>query len=94
KNDAVTELQAQTIRRVPDDQIKLRYRSAIEEKYNKKYQRYLLNKIVKPNDCYIIAINGSAIPSARREIEIPRIIRSALPFGNQTLRIDVDKNEV
>jgi hypothetical protein len=37
-NDAVTELQPQTIREVPDDQIKLRYRSAIEEKYNNKYR--------------------------------------------------------
>ncbi len=92
-NDAVTELQPQTIRDVPDDQIKLRYRSAIEEKYNKKYKKYLLDRIVKPNDCYIIAINGSAIPSARSEIEIPRIIRSVLPFGNETLRIDVEKNE-
>lgn len=93
-NDAVTELQPQTIRDVPDDQIKLRYRSAIEEKYNKKYKKYLLEKIVKPNDCYIIAINGSAIPSARREIEIPRIIRSVLPFGNETLRINVEEYEV
>ncbi|MEH2209440.1 hypothetical protein [Nostoc sp.] len=92
-NDAVTELQPQTIRDVPDDQIKLRYRSAIEEKYNKKYKKYLLDRIVKPNDCYIIAINGSAIPSARSEIEISRIIRSVLPFGNETLRIDVEKNE-
>ncbi|MBG1261071.1 hypothetical protein [Nostoc commune] len=88
KNDAVTKLQDRTTRRVPDDQIKLRYRSAIEEKYNKKYKKYLLDKIIQPNDCYIIAINGSAIPSARREIEIPRIIRSVLPFGNQTLRIN------
>lgn len=93
-NDAVTELQPQTIRDVPDDQIKLRYRSAIEEKYNIKYKKYLLDKIVKPNDCYIIAINGSAIPSARREIEIPRIIRSVLPFGNETLRINVEESEV
>lgn len=93
-NDAVTELQAQTIRRVPDDQIKLRYRSAIEEKYNKKYKKYLLDRIVQPNDCYIIAINGSAIPSARREMEIPRIIRSVLPFGNETLIINVEEHEV
>ncbi|MDZ8226802.1 hypothetical protein [Nostoc sp. ChiVER01] len=94
KDDAVTELQDRTTRRVPDDQIKLRYRSAIEEKYNTKYQKYLLNKIVKPNDCYIIAINGSAIPSARRESEIPRIIRSVLPFGNESLIINVEKHEV
>ncbi|MBW4451354.1 MAG: hypothetical protein KME55_01055 [Nostoc indistinguendum CM1-VF10] len=88
KNDAVTKLQDRTTRRVPDDPIKLRYRSAIEEKYNKKYKKYLLDKIIQPNDCYIIAINGSAIPSARREIEIPKIIRSVLPFGNETLRIN------
>ncbi|MGF1933684.1 MAG: hypothetical protein RM347_004710 [Nostoc sp. ChiQUE02] len=93
-NDAVTELQDRTTRRVPDDQIKLRYRSAIGEKYNKKYQKYILNQIVKPNDCYIIAINGSAIPSAKRETEIPRIIRSVLPFGNETLIIDVEKHEL
>ena len=93
-NDVVTKLQDRTTRRVPDDQIKLRYRSAIEEKYNNKYQKYLLNKIVKPNDCYIIAINGSAIPSARRESEIPRIIRSVLPFGNESLIINVEKHEV
>ncbi|MBD2487629.1 hypothetical protein [Aulosira sp. FACHB-615] len=88
--DAVSQMEFGVLRNIPDEKIKLRYRSAIEEKYNKKYKNYLAKKIVKPEDCYIIAINGSSIPSARRELEIPRIIRSVLPFGNESINIDTE----
>jgi hypothetical protein len=89
--DAVSKQEFGTVREVPDEKIKLRYRSAIEEKYN-KYKNYLKSKIVEPEDGYIIAINGSSIPSARREREIPRIIRSVLPFGNEFILIDSESN--
>ncbi|MBU7583504.1 MAG: hypothetical protein KAF91_11445 [Nostoc sp. TH1S01] len=88
--DAVSQMEFGVLRNVPDEKIKLRYLSAIKEKYNKKYKNYLDKKIVKPEDCYIIAINGSSIPSARREREIPRIIRSVLPFGNESINIDTE----
>jgi hypothetical protein len=91
--DAVSKQEFGRLRQVPDEQIKLRYRSAIEEKYNKKYKNYLNSKIVEPEDCYIIAINGSSIPSAKRELEIPRIIRSILPFGNKSILIDTESGQ-
>ncbi len=39
-------------------------------------------------------MNGGAIPSASKEIDIPRIVRCVLPFGNEVIEIDIDSLEV
>jgi hypothetical protein len=72
---------------VPDDQIKLRLLNAFGKK-SKKYNTYKEKSWVGLKDSYIIAINAAQVPLAHLEREIPRIVRSLLPFGNQVLHLD------
>ena len=92
-NDAVQEAEIVTLRSVPDDQIKLRLLNAFDEK-SKKYKRYREKNWVGSEEPYIIAINAAQVPSATRELEIPRIIRSLLPFGFQVLHLSRETLEV
>jgi len=91
--DAVPERECGVVTDVPDEQIKLRYCSAIDKKYE-KYKDYTKKKIILEDDCYVIAVNGGAIPSASKEIDIPRIVRCVLPFGNEVIEINIDSLEV
>jgi hypothetical protein len=92
-NDAVQEAELGTVRSVPDDPIKLRLLNAFSEK-TRKYKRYKEKNWIGLEDPYIIAINASQVPSARRELEIPRIVRSLLPFGFQVLHLNRETSEV
>jgi hypothetical protein len=87
KNDTVREAELGTVRSVPDDQIKLRLLNAFTEK-SKKYKHYVKKNLISSEAPYIIAINASKVPSATKEREIPRIVRSLLPFGFQVLHLN------
>lgn len=91
--NAVPESELGVVRDVPDEQIKLRYCSVIDKKY-KKYYKYIEKKIILEDDCYVIAVNSGAIPSAGKELDIPRIVRCVLPFGNEVIKIDINSLEV
>jgi type I restriction enzyme S subunit len=75
KPDSVPNLQIGVAQQVPDDQIILRYRNAIDDKYFNKYRKYLQD-IITDKDCYVIALNGCKIRHGDREP--PRIVRSVL----------------
>lgn len=92
-NDAVQEAELRVVRDVPDDQIKLRLLNAFSEK-SRKYKRYRDRNWVSATEPYIIAINAAQVPSARLEREIPRIVRSLLPFGHQVLHLDRKTMEI
>ncbi|MDP3947758.1 MAG: hypothetical protein Q8Q41_03655 [bacterium] len=77
----------------PVEQIILRLTSAIEEKF-KKYKGYISKGIIKPDDFFVIAINGGRIPQAIVEREIPYIVKSVLPFGNLVLDINRDIKKI
>jgi hypothetical protein len=77
---------------VPDSQIKLRLLNAFAEK-SKKYKKYRERNWVGVKDPYIIAINAAQVPSANLEREIPRIVRSLLPFGSQVLHLNRETSE-
>lgn len=77
---------------VPNDQIILRYTSAIVDKFE-RYKRYLASEIISGDDSYIIAINGCQIPCARFDHEPPRIVRSVFPFGDEYITIDKSTGE-
>jgi type I restriction enzyme S subunit len=83
-----------TAQQVPDEQIILRYRSAIKEKYDYKYFEYLKNGIVSKEDFYLVAINGCRIPHSGTERELPRIVRSVLPFGHSQVTIDMSSGNI
>ena len=92
-NDAVQKSELGTVNDVPDDQIKLRLLNAFAEK-NKKYNHYRTKNWVSSEEPYVIAINAAQVPSARLEREIPRIIRSLLPFGFQVIHLSRQTLEV
>jgi len=85
--DAVQKAEFGVVRDVPDDQIKLRLLNAFDKK-SKKYDVYKQKNWVDSKDPYIIAINAALVPSASLEREIPRIVRSLLPFGHSVLHLD------
>lgn len=87
-------LQGLRVDDVPDKEAMLRYRSAIEGKYE-KYKKYIDKEILQPDDCYIIAVNGSDVLSPPREIhEIPRIVRAVFPFGSLKITLDYESGDI
>ncbi|MCX6069419.1 MAG: hypothetical protein NTU91_00965 [Chloroflexi bacterium] len=72
---------------VPDDQIILRLRSAIEEK-RRRALAYRERGWIAHTDPFVVALNAARIPSAMLEITIPRVVRCVLPFGHEQLVID------
>lgn len=94
-NNAVQRVEIGTgaVTSVPDEQIKLRLLNAFDEK-NRKYNRYRERNWVNSEEPYIIAINAAQVPSATHEREIPRIVRSLLPFGFQVLHVSTETGEI
>ena len=85
--DAVTEATPGEVRDVPDDQIKLRLTNALGEKF-RKYQHYVSKSVVSNSDPFIITVNAAMVPSAHKERELPRIVRTLFLIGHEVLRID------
>jgi len=94
KPDSVPYPRMGVAQQVPDDQIILRYRSAIHDKYFDKYFKYLESGIIRSGNCYIIALNGCRIPWLGSDYEPPRIVRSVLPFGWQVVTVDTSSHKV
>ena len=92
-DDAVQRGEPGVIRDVPDDPIKIRLLNSFDKKW-KQYERYRKKNWISSEEPYIIAINAAKVPSATCELEIPRIVRSLLPFGFQVLHLDKEKLEV
>ncbi len=92
-SDAVQETVLGSACDVPDNQIKLRLLNSFDEKY-KKYKQYIKDYLVEAGEAYIIALNAARIPSATKEIDIPRIVRALLPFGHQILHVDTNSFKI
>jgi len=91
--DSVPELRTGIAQQVPNDQVILRYRSAIAEKC-RKYQSYVEKGILEPHDAFIIAINGCNVRSSRTDFDPPRIARSVFPIGDEYITIDRESRDV
>ncbi|GAI40704.1 unnamed protein product, partial [marine sediment metagenome] len=94
KPDSVSYPRMGVAQQVPDEQIILRYCSAIHDKYFDKYFKYLEDGIIRIEDCYVIALNGCKIPWPGSDYEPPRIVRSVLPFGWQVVTVDTSSHKV
>ena len=88
-NDRVPDLEYGVAREVPDEQMKLRLTNAFSEKFY-KYKNYREKDLVKEEDDYVIAINGSLI--GRSERDVPRIVRTLFPIGNLVYHVHVPNN--
>lgn len=91
--DTVPEMLFGVVQRVPDEQITLRYRSAIEDKY-KKYRQYLEQGTIRPPDAYIVALNSCKIENAGAELYPPRIVKAVFPIGYPQITIDKNTHKV
>lgn len=94
KPDSVPDLKYGVAQQVPDDQITLRYCSAIHDKYSDKYFKYVKDGIITLEDCYIVALNGCKIPWRGGDFEPPRIVRCVLPFGWQVVTTNTSSHKV
>lgn len=85
--DAVTEAPPGVVRDVPDDAISLRLTSGLSEKV-RKYVGYREKRAIAFDVPYVIAINAGAVPGSRKEMSLPRIVRTVFPIGNEILQFD------
>ncbi len=92
--DQVPNFEPGVVTRVPEEEIILRLRSAISEKFDNKYFKYLENGVISPSDAYIIAINSCKIPAAIVDSEPPRIIKAVYPAGYTQITIDVKSRDI
>ena len=86
-NDAVSESPPGVAVEVPDDGIKLRLLSGIRDKLL-KHDHYVQRGIVHMHEPFVIAINAGRVPSASLERQIPRVIRTLLPIGDESIQIN------
>lgn len=94
KCDSVPPAKIGVAQEIPDEQMTLRFRSAIHDKYFGKYFTYLGDGIIGGGDCYVIALNGCRMPWRGGDYEPARIVRSVLPFGPQVVTIDTRFHEI
>lgn len=91
--DKVAKPENFVVRSVPRTEITLRIRAAIAAKYL-KYQAYLAAGVLASTDPFVIAINGSRLPSTRGEPDPPWIIGAVFPIGNRVVHLDAVTFEV
>ena len=80
---------------VPESQIVLRYRSAVEEKH-KKWLKYVTSRIVSADEPFLVAVNGFQIPDGNNAFpdEVPYQVQSVLPIGAPSVTIDRETGQV
>lgn len=91
--DKVTEAENLVVRSVPKSEITLRIRAAIDAKHT-RYLQYVEDKVLQPNDPYVVAINGARVPSTRGEPEPPWIVGAVFPIGNRVIHINATSLEI
>lgn len=85
--DAVSEGEDGVARSVPDVEICLRLSNAVNSKVA-VHTRYLRDEVLQSDQPYVIAVGGSAIPSARSEMIVPRMVRVLFGIGFPMAQID------
>ena len=85
--DAVATAPIGVASQVPDNQMKLRLISGVDEKRG-KFERYEQIGIIGPDDVRIVALNATLVPPLHFEWHPPRIVRALMEFGNPVLMLD------
>jgi hypothetical protein len=80
---------------VPEDQIVLRYRSAVEDKYRKR-SKYVETGMISADDPFLVAVNGFQISHGTNAFpdEIPYAVQSVLPLGRPSVTVDAETGAV
>ena len=92
--DRVPDLEHGVTMKVPDEQIILRYRSAIREKFDNKYPEYLSANDLLSSDPYVIAINSCKIEMAITDNNPPRILSAVFPIGPQQVTLNIESGNI
>lgn len=91
--DSVRPTEPGVVFEYPEEQILLRYRSAIEEK-RCKFDEYLKSGIVEAADARVVAVSAAGIPLAWLDHDPPDMVKAVLPFGATQLEIDTATGEL
>ncbi len=91
--DAVVEAEVGKARSVPHHAIKLRLTSALVEKA-RKFAEYTSSGLVLDSEPCIVAINAAMVPSARKELDVPRIVASVFAVGWPTVLMDMETGAI
>ncbi|WP_067564239.1 hypothetical protein [Halofilum ochraceum] len=92
--DAIPEPQFGKAGRVPEEQILLRMRSAIQGKYETKYREYRDKGVIGPDDSYVVAVNGCQLHHAIADDYPPWIAKAVFPIGGLQVALDRESLEV
>ena len=90
-NDAVPEEPFDEVYSPPDEKYLLRFLNSINTKYE-KLTKYHSEGVVKPNDLFMIAINGFFAHSSGGEI--PYIVQALYGFGDPFDTINIDSLQI
>jgi len=82
---------------VPEDQIVLRFCSAIKDKYC-NHLKHIQQGFVSADEPFLIAVNGGGIPVQFQDSliagEVPYAVRAVLPFGHYSVTFEVQTQRV
>jgi hypothetical protein len=82
--------------RYPEEEIILRLRSSIRAKFetaDSTYRKGITKKLIKKNDCYVIAINVKAAAALRHDITPPLIVKATLGIGHLAISFNKDPSK-
>lgn len=91
--DAVVKEQLNCASSVPDIGIRLRLLNAVDVKC-RKLERYCETGLHPATAPFVVAINGSRVPYANIELDVPRIVRALFPIGHLQVHIDTETFEL
>lgn len=77
-----------TMQSVPNEQMVLRYASAISEKVLRQYPKWLENGVLGPDDCLVVAINPKLLDHEVFDTITPRILQVAYPVGAPAVAVN------
>jgi type I restriction enzyme S subunit len=87
--DSIPERRLGEVNDSPEKEILLRIRAAIREKFEYKYQKYVMDGIIDQKDAYVVAVNASKIfYHAIVEMHMPRIVQAVYPVGCLQIKYD------
>lgn len=87
-NDKVPDIENGVWTDVPEEKMLLRLASGLTEKY-RKYETYVKNKVISPNDPFVIAIDRSSLEHV--DPQVPLILKCLFAIGHQVLYLKRNK---
>lgn len=91
--DAVPSAPSHATSNLPDDQMKLRLISGMDEK-KKKFEQYRQTGLIRADDVCIVALNAALVPPLHQEWHPPRIVRALMEFGHPVLVLNRKTGQV